>query len=131
GLLVTLALSACGAGATKDSSSAATSAAAQTSAATPTDPATTRTVSSQTSTTGASASTTHAHGRKRHQGNGLPPAPAGLAQTAGYGTYERCQGTCTGAAPAALRRPLRLPSADGGPCPITLNARPASTGTPS
>jgi hypothetical protein len=131
GLLVTLALSACGAGATKDSSSAATSAAPQTSAAAATDPATTGTASSQTSTTRASASTTHGRGRKRHQGNGLPAAPAGLARTAGYGTYERCQGTCTGAVPGALRRPLKLPSADGGPCPITLNARPASTGTPS
>jgi hypothetical protein len=47
-------------------------------------------------------------------------APAGLAQTAGYGTYELCQGDCTGSVPSSLRRPLLLPAADGGPCPVTL-----------
>jgi hypothetical protein len=82
-----------------------------------------------TGTTGTSGS--KGHEGKGHKGNGLSPAPAGLAQTAGYATYERCQGTCTGAVPAALRRPLKLPSADGGPCPITLNAQPASTGRAS
>ncbi|HEX3688786.1 MAG TPA: hypothetical protein VHV28_03790, partial [Solirubrobacteraceae bacterium] len=51
--------------------------------------------------------------------------------TAGYATYERCQGTCTGAVPAELRRPLKLPADDAGPCPITLNAEPVSTGEAS
>jgi hypothetical protein len=49
-------------------------------------------------------------------------AHAGLSKTAGYGTYELCQGTCAGSVPAALRRPLHLPGNDGGPCPITLHA---------
>jgi hypothetical protein len=42
--------------------------------------------------------------------------------TSGYRTYELCQGTCTGSVPAGLRRPLRLPSLDGGPCPVTIHA---------
>jgi hypothetical protein len=54
---------------------------------------------------------------------GTPSAPAGLSQTTGYGTYELCQGTCSGAVPASLRRPLTLPAGDGGPCPVTLSAR--------
>lgn len=49
-------------------------------------------------------------------------ASARPAATSGYGTYELCQGTCRGAVPAALRRPLRLPADDGGPCPVTLQA---------
>ena len=48
-------------------------------------------------------------------------APARLAPTRGYGTYEACQGTCTGAVPASLRRPLHLPADDRGPCPITIH----------
>ncbi|MGZ4273994.1 MAG: hypothetical protein ACXVRP_09565 [Solirubrobacteraceae bacterium] len=48
-------------------------------------------------------------------------APTGLARTKGYGTYEACQGTCTGAVPASLRRPLHLPAEDAGPCPITVH----------
>jgi hypothetical protein len=130
GLLVTLALSACGTGATKASSSTTHSPA---STGTPTA-ATTAT--SQTSGAGTSTAAAHGRGRKARTRkartrNRLPSAPAGLAQATGYGTYERCQGTCTGAVPAALRSPLKLPAADGGPCPITLNAQPASTGTPS
>lgn len=133
GLLITLALSACGTGATTSASRATTTAGATpTGTATGTAPAGTGTAatSSQAATTTGSPSS-RGRGGKEHKGDGLPAAPAGLSQTAGYGTYERCQGTCTGAVPAALRRPLKLPAADGGPCPITLNARPASTGTPS
>lgn len=48
-------------------------------------------------------------------------APAALAPTTGYATYELCQGTCHGSVPAALRRPLHLSSAAGGPCPVTIN----------
>lgn len=147
GLLVTLVLSGCGAGASKSASSpttttTATTAATSTAAGTGTDPGAgtagsgggtgtggTAATSAQSTATGASGS--HRRGGKGHKGKGRPAAPAGLSQTTGYGTYERCQGTCTGAVPAALRRPLKLPSADGGPCPITLNAQPAATGKPS
>ncbi len=140
GLLVTLALSACGTGATKASSSATTSSVATTDAATTgtgTGPAATATgtatsraaATSRTATTGASSGRVHTG--KHPNGSGRPAAPAGLTQTAGYTTYERCQGTCTGAVPAALRRPLTLPHDDGGPCPITLNPQPASTGRAS
>jgi hypothetical protein len=133
GLLVTLALSACGAGGTKTSSSATTSTATGAGlAATGTGTAATTATSPAS---GAVTSTTSGHargrGRKATKGNRVPAAPAGLTPTTGYGTYERCQGTCTGAVPPALRRPLKLPSADGGPCPITLNAQPASTGAAS
>lgn len=133
GLLVTLLLAACGTGGSTSASSATTGPAAAapsstTSAQTGTDPASTATGTALTAATSASSA---GHGGKAHKGNGLPPAPAGLSQTAGYATYERCQGTCTGTVPAALRRPFLLPSDDGGPCPITLNAQPASTGTTS
>jgi hypothetical protein len=157
GLLVTLALAACGVGGTKAASSATTSSAATpsdtvstgtgTGTGTATDTAgatgtgtsagTTGTSTDTTAATGDSTATTSGAtstgkgGRKGHKGNGLPAAPAGLAQTAGFATYERCQGTCTGAVPATLRRPLKLPSDDGGPCPITLNAQPASIGKAS
>ncbi len=140
GLLVTLALAGCGTGAPKASSSAATSSPAVTGTAT-TSPGTgtagsgtgaggtatgdPTTAASHTSTT-AGTSGSRGRGHKGDKGNGLPAAPAGLAQTVGYGTYERCQGTCSGAVPAALRRPLKLPTDDGGPCPITLNPQPAS-----
>jgi hypothetical protein len=131
GLLITLALAACGTGGSKASSNATTS---PPPAATGTGTAGTGTGTSgagtATDTTGpattTAASSTQGHGRKGHKGDGLSPAPGGLAQTTGYGTYERCQGTCTGAVPAALRRPLKLPSDDGGPCPITVSAHPVS-----
>jgi hypothetical protein len=142
GLLVTLVLSACGSGATNSPSSATTSEAAAgtstTSAATGTGTGTASTGTATARGSGTSSGTATARtsapsrrGDTRHKGNGVPAAPGGLAQTAGYRTYERCQGACTGAVPAALRRPLHLPSADGGPCPITLNPQPASTGKPS
>jgi hypothetical protein len=138
GLLLTLALAACG---TKASSSAsiptsATSAPAAatgtgtapagtgtgTAAGTGTGSAQTTTASSQTTST-TSGTGSGRRGRHGHGDNGLPAAPAGLTQTAGYATYEHCQGTCTGSVPAALRRPLKLPTDDGGPCPITINSQ--------
>lgn len=72
-----------------------------------------------TNTTAASTPTAHDHHRRAPV---TPSAPGGLNPTAGYATYEGCQGTCTGAVPAALRRALNLPGADGGPCPVTLRA---------
>jgi hypothetical protein len=140
---MTLALAACGVGGTKASSSATTSSAPITTGAgstdtdtTPTDPSPTptdtdtgqaTTATSQTRATTTGTASSGRRGRRRHgDDNGLPAAPDGLAQTTGYATYERCQGACAGTVPAALRRPLKLPSDDGGPCPITLNATPAS-----
>jgi hypothetical protein len=128
GLLMTLALAACSVG-TKQSSSAATT---STPDATSTSSSSTGTGTSAsgsgtgtgTATTATSQTTTppgSGHGRAKKGKNDLPAAPAGLAPTAGYGTYERCQGTCVGSLPTALRRPLNLPTDDGGPCPITVN----------
>lgn len=57
---------------------------------------------------------------------GTPKAPAGLAQTGGYGTYELCRGHCTGAVPTALRRPLHLPHSRGAGCPVSAGATPVS-----
>jgi hypothetical protein len=45
---------------------------------------------------------------------GTPPAPDGLRQTTGYGSYDLCAGTCSGSVPASLRRPLHLPHRCGG-----------------
>ena len=54
-----------------------------------------------------------------------PAAPDGLRQTTGYGTYELCAGDCSGAVPAPLRRPLRLPQlSSGGGCPTTPGGGP-------
>ncbi len=91
-LLVTLTLGACGAGTSSSSSS---------------PPATTATGAGTGDTTATSTST---------------GAPAPLTATKGYATYEACRGTCTGSVPASLRRPLKLPDGDGGPCPITVGA---------
>jgi hypothetical protein len=59
---------------------------------------------------------------------GTPPAPAGLARTGGYDTYELCRGNCAGHIPASLRRPLHLPrtggstscSVSGGETPVSI-----------
>jgi hypothetical protein len=52
-----------------------------------------------------------------------------LRGSRGYGTYELCQGRCTGGVPAGLLRPVRLPALDGGPCPVTIH--PTGPVTPS
>jgi hypothetical protein len=137
GLLVTLALAACGVG-TKHSSSSATKPGAASTQTTSSGSTGTGTSASGTGTsesdagtvtTGATTATSQTtttsgsgHRRGKKGTNDLPAAPAGLTQTAGYGTYERCQGTCTGSVPTALRRPLDVPTDAGGPCPITVNA---------
>jgi hypothetical protein len=136
GLLVTLGLSGCGVGSHASSSSGSAAGGAGTTSAgtgtgetgtagagTATVGTATGTVSSDTGTVTvtASSSTPARHGHRGKGGNGLPAAPSGLSQTTGYATYERCAGTCAGSVPAALRRPLHLPSDDSGPCPITLN----------
>lgn len=94
-LVAALALAGCGAG----TSTSSTAEPAQTSSAPDTATSAPATGTSTTSTAG----------------------PTGLARTKGYGTYEACAGTCTGAVPASLRRPLHLPAEDGGPCPITVH----------
>jgi hypothetical protein len=79
--------------------------------------------SSTTSSSIYSSAAVTASGAATGTGTGTTPAAtAHLLATKGYGTYERCQGQCTGSVPAALRRPLSLPSGTGGPCPVTLNA---------
>ncbi len=57
---------------------------------------------------------------------GTPPAPAGLARTAGYGTYELCSGTCAGSVPASIRRQLHLPRLSRGACPVTTGGGPVT-----
>ncbi|HEX4009091.1 MAG TPA: hypothetical protein VHX62_03750 [Solirubrobacteraceae bacterium] len=110
-LLMLVGLGGCGATAstsTSSPSSTGTSPTAPSSTAAPA-PATTSTTSSS---------------------SGASTASVRLTPTTGYATYERCAGTCTGSVPAALRRPLHLPSADGGPCPVTLRVDgPVSAGS--
>jgi hypothetical protein len=60
---------------------------------------------------------------------GTGASSATLRPSRGYGTYELCQGRCTGGVPSALHRPLRLPTPDGGPCPVTVH--PSGPVTPS
>jgi len=140
GLLLMLAPAACGVGSKPSAGSSATAPRSAAAGSTGTGTAGTgtgagaatgTTTSSSSTTAAATSSGRAAHGRGKHGAGGRPAAPAGLSQTAGYATYERCQGTCTGAVPASLRRPLKLPAADGGPCPVTLHPQPASTGRAS
>lgn len=56
---------------------------------------------------------------------GTPPAPAGLARTGGYDTYELCRGGCSGHVPASLRRPLHLPHSASG-CRVSATSTPVS-----
>jgi hypothetical protein len=66
---------------------------------------------------------------------GTPLAPAGLARTGGYDTYELCRGNCAGHVPASLRRPLHLPrsagskscSVSGGETPVSMAGGPRLT----
>jgi hypothetical protein len=58
---------------------------------------------------------------------GTPPAPAGLARTGGYDTYELCRGNCAGRVPASLRRPLHLPHSIGSGCPVSATSTPVSS----
>jgi len=46
--------------------------------------------------------------------------------TSGYGTYELCAGDCTGVVPSSLRRPLHLPHASGGACPVSKATGPVT-----
>jgi hypothetical protein len=113
-LLAMLALAGCSAGSSGASSSPAPSAPSTT--APPATSTGDAPASTSTPTTTSSGPRSRGHGK-----HGLAAAAAGLRRTAGYDTYELCQGTCTGSVPAALRRPLDLPADDGGPCPITIH----------
>lgn len=132
-LAVVLAGAGCGASASSSSSSSAPGTAtgsSTTSASAATGGATTSSASKSSSATGTSSSTTTAArsraGRRGRGGGGgstttsAASARAGLIATTGYAMYERCAGSCSGSVPAALRRPLRLPSLDGAPCPVTI-----------
>jgi hypothetical protein len=121
GLLITVAMSACSVG-SHASSSTGTGTAPSPGGTATTQAGSTGTGTAETATTSTRSQSGHGHGTAtRAKSNGLPSAPDGLAQTTGYATYERCAGTCTGSVPASLRRPLHLPSDDGGPCPITIS----------
>ncbi len=104
----------CGAAAPSSSSSSSSSAAP---VAASSSAATTRAATSPVRRRAAPRSHARRSARPAH-----PPAvaTAGLATTAGYGTYELCQGRCTGSVPAALRTALALPGLGGGPCPVTI-----------
>lgn len=99
-LVVVLAVAACGTGTSSSSAGSST-------------PTSTPAVASSTKATGTATATGDT--------TTATDAAERLARTRGYGTYEGCQGTCTGAVPASLRRPLRLVADDGGPCPITIH----------
>jgi hypothetical protein len=90
-----------------------------TSAASATSPAATGTAPGTTATSTSTASSPTR--RRSHSRTTAATVPTGLSATVGFGTYELCQGTCTGSVPSSLRRPLLLPDDDGGPCPVTLH----------
>jgi len=113
-LIVGLVLGLAGCGATTSSSATSSSPAATS----PPTAGTSTSTSTSNSTSGSQSA--HGHAPKRRHDGGAPVAPAGLAPTTGYGTYELCQGVCTGSVPPSLRRTLQFPADDGGPCPVTL-----------
>jgi len=121
---IVLGLAGCGANASISATSSSSAASSPVTTATSTSLATAGTSSSPatagTSTSSSRTRSAHRQTPKRHHDGGAPVAPAGLAPTMGYGTYELCQGVCTGSVPPSLRRPLQLPADDGGPCPVTL-----------
>jgi hypothetical protein len=127
-LMVSAALAGCGGSSSSTTTSTSTSAssteASVTSTTTPMPTGTTST----SSTSSASKTTTHStvttstttaavSTAPPPTPAGTPAAPAGLAQTTGYGTYENCTANCTGSVPSSLRRPLTLPAMDGHTCP--------------
>jgi len=135
-----LALAGCGSGSSSSSSvvsashpappSTTTSAGTTTASATSTHHRArkpTRPVTTTSSTTTAATSSTTTSSAPLETGTGVvqatpsptpagtAAAPDGLAQTVGYGTYELCQGACSGSVPASLRRALKLPSSCSSP----------------
>jgi hypothetical protein len=112
-VVLALAAAACGsskhAGTTGASTSASTPAPAQTQAAT-------RTATTQTAARTASTLTA-----PPPVPAGVPPAPDGLTQTVGYGTYELCASGCSAAVPASIRRPLHVPTSG---CSVSAGSGP-------
>lgn len=139
-LVLALALAGCGGSSHASSTSATSAASAEVNTSMSTTTSTTRahtTTKRHRSPTHSSTSTaTHTTTATSTTGtrtapppipSGTPPAPAGLRQVTGYGSYELCAGQCTGAVPASLRRSLHLPHgcpASGGRSPV---APPAGT----
>jgi hypothetical protein len=103
-------------------SSSAATVASTSSASTTTSTTTHKTTRNRTTTHHTSSTSTSTGGASTAPPPtpaGTPPAPDGLRQTTGYGSYDLCAGTCSGAVPASLRRPLHLPhgcpgTGDGG-----------------
>ncbi len=118
-LAAALAAAGCGASASPSSSSGSASASASTpsSTSTPTSASTPTSTSTPAATSTGSGATTSASGATTTAGS----TAGRLVATTGYATYEDCAGTCSGAVPKALRRPLHLPSLDGAPCPVTIS----------
>jgi hypothetical protein len=98
-----------------------TTAPATTVTSTPTTTTTTETSTTPATTT--ATTTTSTAPATEPQTTPVPAAPAGLSAATGYGSYDDCQGTCSGAVPSSLRRPLQLPSLGaGGTCPVSAAA---------
>jgi hypothetical protein len=57
---------------------------------------------------------------------GTPAPPAGLRAATGYSSYDLCASACSGAVPSSIRRPLHLPTASGGSCPVSGGAGPVT-----
>jgi hypothetical protein len=140
---VMLALSGCGSSSSSSSSSTATAASGTTTSTTSTTSAASATTASTTTsarkhkptttTTTSAGAASSVSTAPPPTPAGTPPAPDGLSQTTGYGTYELCSGHCAGAVPASLRRGLNLPPppARGG-CPAAAGSgpvKPSVTGT--
>jgi hypothetical protein len=55
-----------------------------------------------------------------------------LGASTGYGSYDDCHGTCSGAVPASLRRPLHFPSlSPRAGCPLSPAASAAGYAGPA
>jgi hypothetical protein len=143
--LVAFVLAACGGGSSNTPSTAAASPGTSTSSSTVSSSASSAQIgphppkphkkagsSTTTSSAAATSSSTTTQGTTQNAPSptptGTPPAPAGLARTTGYGTYELCAGTCGGAVSDSLRRPLHV-SGPGSGCPVSSGGivRPAPT----
>jgi hypothetical protein len=130
--MLAIALAGCGgSSASHASSTTVASVTSSTSSATTTTSATSshttrRSRTTSTSTTSTSSASAEEATAPPPIPSGTPPAPAGLAQTTGYATYENCTEHCSGAVPSSLRRKLLLPSMDGHTCPTGTATGPVT-----
>jgi hypothetical protein len=96
-------------------------------ATTPPRTTTTATTTTPTTTTSTTPTTTTATTTTP-----APTGPGGLSAATGYGSYDNCQGTCSGSVPTSLRRGLHLPSLGaGGACPVSAVAASAGYAGPA